>query len=258
MRLSLSISIFVLSLCILAGGARAEEAGLHDLWQEVLQTHVDEQGRVSYKALAAEPDTLNRYLKVLATTQPDSLIQNGKLAYWINAYNAFTVKLILDHYPLKSIRDIKKPWDQKVWKAGGRLYSLNDIEHKILRKDFTEPRIHFAIVCASIGCPDLWNQAYRESSVGEELDAAAKRFLGSPKHLEVDFQTTLIGGQGAVLKMSKIFKWFKKDFTAGGKHSLQSFVLPYVDKASQVAIRSAGEDIKIKYLGYDWNLNDRP
>ena len=250
-----------MGLCILGlcnQGVCGDEADLHDAWHSVLQAHVDEAGSVAYKAIKADPRELDRYLATLARTDPASLSEQGQLAYWINAYNAFTVKLILDHYPIKSIRDIRKPWDQALWTAGGKIYSLNDIEHEILRKRFMEPRIHFAIVCASIGCPSLWNHAYREACLDTELDEAAKRFLGSDKHFDVTTEERFLGGQNVVLKMSSIFKWFKEDFTDDGKTTLQRFVLPYVDKPSKSLIQSEGDRVDIKFLDYDWNLNDRP
>ncbi|MDA1044689.1 MAG: DUF547 domain-containing protein, partial [Verrucomicrobia bacterium] len=244
MRLTTILGICAVGVTLHGVKVFAGDADLHHAWQEVLQVHVDEQGGVTYKALKENPAILNDYLAILASTKPGALSEKGQLTYWINAYNAFTIKLILDNYPIKSIRRIKKPWDQKVWEAGGQLYSLNEIEHGILRKKFNDPRVHFAIVCASIGCPNLWNQAYREASIDDQLDAAARRFIGAPKHFEVSTEKDLLGGQKVVLKMSSIFKWFKGDFTNHGEKTLPDFVLPYVDRSSQIVIESSGEDIK--------------
>lgn len=244
-------------VAVLSSATAAPGESIHTLFDEVLQTHVDKDGYVTYKALKADSTKLDAYLALLARTSPATLDRNGKLSYWINAYNAFTLKLILNHYPLKSIRDIKKPWDQKVWNAGGETLSLNEIEHEILRKTLKEPRIHFAIVCASIGCPSLWNRAYQPEVLDAQLTQAAKRFVGTTKHFDVGYEKTVFGGQKTVVKLSSIFKWFKEDFTEDGKAPLQNFVLPYVDKASAIAVRSAGKNVKISFLDYDWNLNER-
>jgi hypothetical protein len=251
------IAVIFATAWLLGAQSIAAPEELHGLLDGVLQAHVDDEGYVNYKALSANVGPLDAYLKVLERTDPKSLSRDGRLAYWINAYNAFTLKLILNNYPLKSIRDIKKPWDQEVWVAGAKTYSLNAIEHEILRKDYTEPRIHFAIVCASIGCPNLWNHAFREVSVYDELDAAAKRFIRSPKHVNLVFEKSVFGGQKTVLNVSSIFKWFKDDFVTGDHASIADFILPHADKATAIAMRSSGKDIKVGYLDYDWNLNER-
>lgn len=233
-----------------------EPASLHDGWDSILGTHVSDDGLVNYKALLKNPGPLNAYLDVLAKTKASSLSREGKLAYWINAYNAFTVKLILDNYPTTSIRKISKPWKQKVWLAGGTKMSLDEIEHEILRKAFKEPRIHFAIVCASIGCPDLWNRAYTEKAIEKELASAARKFLRSRKHLRVAEETSFVGKRTTVLRVSSIFKWFKKDFVVNGKPDIAAFVASYVDSKTAAAIKAA-ENPKVKFLSYDWNLNEQ-
>ena len=232
-------------------------SNLHIVWDELLQTHVDEEGLVDYKALAKAPGRLDEYLKLLGRTDPASLGRNDRLAYWINAYNAFTIKLILNHYPVKSIKDIPRRWEARNWVAGGKRYSLNQIEHEILRKDFEEPRIHFAIVCASIGCPNLWNRAFAEDELDRQLAQAGKTFFASPKHLRFETRRGAFGGNVSVLNLSRILKWFKEDFTDDGKTSVTDFVLKFVDTSTAAKISQAGDDIKIKYLGYDWGLNEK-
>ena len=132
----------------------------HSLWNDLLQKHVSVQGNVNYKGFKLDYSDLERYLQSLSDNIPNkSWSKAEKLSYWINAYNAYTIKLIIDKYPLKSIKDINRPWDQRFIKLGEKIYTLNDIEHEILRK-MNEPRIHFAIVCASISCPKLQNEAF--------------------------------------------------------------------------------------------------
>ena len=169
----------------------------------------------------------------------DTWTKEDKLAYWINAYNALTIDLILRHYPLKSIKDIKKPWDQRYWKLGNKWYSLNEIEHDILRK-MKEPRIHFAIVCASYSCPKLQNEAYEASRLEEQLTNAAKTFINDPE------KNTITPDK---IALSKIFAWFDKDFLINGTNS----IIDYVNRYSDVKIASKTPK---KFKAYNWSLNE--
>jgi len=163
--------------------------------------------------------------------------KNETLAYWINAYNAFTIKLISDNYPIKSIKDIKNPWDLEFIQIGNKNLSLNEIEHDILRK-LSEPRIHFAIVCASKSCPKLLNEAYIPSKLDLQLTVATEEFLSDKSRNSISQEH---------LKLSKIFKWFTGDFTQNG--SLIDFLNLYTDvKISQKA--------KKTYNDYSWELNE--
>ena len=236
---------------------RPPGADLHKTWDDVLRKHVDQESLVNYKSLKGAQRSLDEYLSLLAQTDPATLNTHGKLAYWINAYNAFTLKLIVEHYPVKSIKDIPRCWETKNWNAGGKMYSLNQIEHEILRKDFEEPRIHFAIVCASIGCPNLWDRAFTEDDIGQQLTEAGKKFFSSPKHFRFETQKSVFGGDVAVMSLSKILKWFKEDFTNGGKQPVTDFVLQYVDSSVANRISNAEGVVKIKYLSYDWGLNEK-
>lgn len=159
------------------------------------------------------------------------------MAYWINAYNAFTVKLILNHYPVESIKDIKRPWDQEFIVLGGRNYSLGEIEHDILRK-MNAPRIHFAINCASYSCPKLANQAYIPQNLEEQLDVAAKTFINdkTKNTITADY-----------IEISKIFKWFSGDF------EFQGTLIDFLNKYSKDKIDN---DAKVKYKEYNWCLNE--
>ncbi len=210
----------------------------HSIWQELLENNVSVNGNVDYKGFKSDTKTLKIYIESLSNIMPTSdWPKNDKLAYWINAYNALTVDLILRSYPLKSIKDIKNPWDQRLWKLGDKLYNLNDIEHEILRK-MNEPRIHFAIVCASVSCPKLQNEAFTASHLEAQLTNATKEFLADTSKNELSENS---------IKLSKIFKWFKKDFEQKG--SLIDFLNTYSDL-------SISESAKKSYKDYNWNLND--
>ncbi|MFD2543369.1 DUF547 domain-containing protein [Lacinutrix gracilariae] len=214
------------------------EAFNHDAWNTLLQKNVSENGNVNYIAFKNNPTELQDYITALGNNMPtDTWTKKDKLAYWINAYNALTIDLIIKNYPVKSIKDIKNPWDQKLWKLGEKWYNLNEIEHEILRK-MNEPRIHFAIVCASFSCPKLQNQAFTASNLEEQLNSATKAFLADSNRNEIASDS---------IKISKIFQWFSKDFKQNG--SLIDFLNTY----SEVQISS---NAKKSYKTYNWNLND--
>lgn len=214
---------------------------VHLMWEELLQKHVSDNGNVNYTSLKNDQKDLLGYLHVLTmmSSHKDfkTLPRKEILAYWINAYNAFTVKLIIDNYPVQSIKDIKDPWDQKFIPINGELISLNDIEHEILRK-MDEPRIHFAIVCASESCPKLLNEAYVADKLEEQLTNATKTFLND------NSKNIITSNQ---LELSKIFKWFTIDFKQQGS------LIDFLNQYSEVLI---SDDAKISYLEYNWDLND--
>lgn len=240
----LTVVLFGLFAVLSAG----KDTGLHKTWDTLLQTYV-KNGHVNYKGFARDVKQLNAYLDTLDKTDISSFPREEKLAYWINAYNAYTVKLILNHYPIKSIRKISRPWKQRICKTAGKTLSLDHIEHKILRKELKEPRIHFAIVCASIGCPDLQSFAFTGERVNEQLDHAAARFFASRKHFY--FETD---GDKVKIYISKIFSWFGDDF-GDNKELKVNFILRYLEKPDAEKIKKAGS-VRMKYLSYDWNLNE--
>ena len=221
----------------------------HSAWAEVLEAHVKD-GRVDYAALKKDPSNLNTYLADLESVSKeafDEWSKRKKLAFWVNAYNAYTVKLIVDNYPVKSIKDLggffSSVFNKKfipLRRLFGGVVSLNTIEHKTLRAKFKEPRIHFALVCASRGCPPLRSEAFRADDLDAQLDGQAKIFLSNPAHNRFDAKT-------GTLHLSKIFRWFEEDFekTAG---SVPKFLSQYLDLP---------EDVRIKYLPYDWSLNKK-
>ncbi len=210
----------------------------HAAWDTLLQKHVDAEGNVDYKGFAKDRTALADYLKVLGQFPiADDADKNERLAYYINLYNAGTIQLILENYPLTSIKDISRPWGKNVIPIGDDMYSLGAIEHKILRK-MNEPRIHFAINCASYSCPKLLNEAYTANKIDAQLEQTTKNFINDPKRntIETDKVT-----------LSKIFNWFKKDFTKNGS------LLEYVDRYAKTTI---DKNAKINYRNYDWSLNE--
>ena len=211
---------------------------IYNLWDSLLSRHVDSKGNVDYKAFKDQEEDLEAYLQAMAEYIPDKNWSKAKtLAFYINLYNAATVNLIIKNYPIKSIRDIKNPWGKKIVPQNGRVLSLGEIEHDILRK-MDDPRVHFAINCASVSCPKLNNVAYSEKNLEEQLEKVSKEFILDPTK-------NIISKDSVVL--SKIFKWYKKDFETKGS------VLEYLNNYLNTPI--AG-DVKIAYLKYDWNLNN--
>ncbi|MFG6685687.1 DUF547 domain-containing protein [Mariniflexile sp. HNIBRBA6329] len=210
----------------------------HDAWDKLLNKHVSNDGLVNYKTFKTDNKALNNYITSLSEHTPnDATSKEEKLTYWINAYNALTIDLILRHYPIKSVKDIKDPWGKRLWKLGGTWYNLNDIEHKILRK-MNEPRIHFAIVCASVSCPKLSNEAYTSESLEQQLTKATKDFLTDISKNSISEDT---------LELSKIFQWFAKDFKQNGD------LIDFLNKYSSIKI---SKKAKINYKDYNWDLNE--
>ena len=208
----------------------------HSSWDKLLRKHVTSAGKVNYKAIKADEASLDAYLKLLSTNPIiKAWSRNEKMAYWINAYNAYTVKLIVDNYPVKSILDLHggKAWDHSWIKLGDKTYTLNDIEHKILRPQFKDPRIHFAVNCAATSCPPILNRAWTAGNLNKTLELQTKKFIN-------DASYNTIGGEVAV---SKIFEWYKEDFG-----ELSAYLNKYA--ASPIA---AGTSINFKE--YDWALN---
>lgn len=211
----------------------------HQVWDGLLKKYVTAAGKVNYKGIKSEMGSLNSYLELLQKNTPtSSWAPKEKMAYWINAYNAFTVKLILDNYPLSSITKLNKPWDTAFIQIGGKSYSLNDIEHKILRPTFKDPRIHFAVNCASVSCPKLLNQAFTAAKLESQLNRQTRAYLNNKQENEI--------GTDA-LKLSKIFDWYKDDFKASGG------VASFVNKYSSVEV---SKDASISYQNYNWGLNE--
>lgn len=248
--------LFVAILMILSTSCQSSPLGKegttppsHLLWDELLKAHVTIDGIVDYQGFIKDKVKLEQYLNALSSSPPDknTWTENEQLAYWINAYNAFTVKLIVDNYPVKSIQDlhptfkiplINTVWHKKFFQIGGEDTSLDQIEHKILRKEFNEPRIHFAINCASVSCPPLRNEAYVAEKLDQQLEEQGRIFINNLPYNKINADK---------VEISSIFKWFKGDFTKNGS------IIDYLNKFSKVQISS---NAKISHLEYNWDLNE--
>jgi hypothetical protein len=221
----------------------------HDLWNVLLKTHVSDSGKVDYAGIKRDSTQFYQYINLLRKAHPDknTWSREERLAYWINAYNAFTVQLIIENYPLESIKDLQSSlavpfinsvWDEVFINIEGNPYSLNDIEHRILRKKFNEPRIHFAINCASGSCPVLRAEAYDPAKIEDQLQEQAILFINDGLRNQI---------AGDRIRISRIFQWFSGDFTKNGG------IIDYLNQFSEVHI---DEDADIGYLEYDWSLNE--
>ena len=239
--------LLLILLLMSTGSAGAES--LHGDWAELLSRHVN-QGVVDYQGFKKDEAALDSYLIQLAKTDPKQLSEQDQLAYWINGYNSYTVKLILDNFkngkPPSSIRRIgglfSNPWKIAFAVMGGTTYTLDNIEHDIIRVRFDEPRIHFAVNCASKSCPILISEAYEGATLDEQLEQSTRDFLENPEHNFLE---------GDTLHVSSIFKWYKEDFN----DDPLSFFLTHTVGALQQQLSSREDQIRIKYADYDWSLN---
>lgn len=251
--------IFSFALALALGGLRAQAAPDHSLLTEVLAAHVRE-GRVDYAALKTDT-RLPRYLAQLAATDPAALASDeARLALWLNAYNAYTLQLIVEKQPAKSITEIgtgglvlgsllkTTAWDIPFATVGGKKYTLNQIEHEVIRGQFKDSRAHFALNCASDSCPVLPTAAYEAESLEAQLDEQGRLFLRDSSRNQFD-----LGSKTAHL--SSIFKWYQKDFGASDREALLA-AAKYAAPEVKQAIEAAPETWKVKYLAYDWSLND--
>lgn len=245
------INLFLLFfLCSTPSVSLGNVDDIHRSYGELLAKYVQD-GVVDYQGFKKEEQKLDQYLALLATTQPEELAHDHQLAFYINAYNAYTIKLILKNFkngrPLQSIKKIgglfTKPWSIKFCEIGGKIYSLDNIEHDIIRPTFKDPRIHFAINCAAKSCPPLISKPYSGDTLDKQLDENAGSFINNPEHNYLKKNT---------LYISKIFKWFAEDFN----NDPISFIQKYAAADLKNQLDTKKEKIKIKYLDYDWSLNN--
>jgi Protein of unknown function, DUF547 len=211
---------------------------MHVGLDSLLQRYVSTDGKVNYRGLKAEQAALTAYLQVLSDHVPtDNTDRSVALAYWINAYNAFTLDLIVRNYPTKSIMrfDGGKTWDVRRIVLGGKKYSLNQIENDIIRPKFKDPRIHFAVNCAARSCPPLHNRAFTATNLEVILDARTRLFINNPAYNSIN---------GTTVRVSKIFEWYAVDFG-----DLRNFLNKYADKPVK---RGAS----IVFQEYNWDLNE--
>ncbi len=218
----------------------------NSIYDELLLKYV-KNGVVDYQGFKDEESKLDQYLKVLEDVKPDTLAPKEQFAFYINAYNAWTIKLILSAYPgVESIKDLgnifKSPWEKKICRINGQVITLDDIEHKILRPRFRDPRVHFAVNCASKGCPPLRSEPYSGKSLDLQLDEMTSSFINNTKYNRLE---------GNTLYVSSIFKWYSEDFN----HDIIGFFLKYAKGDFKRRLEAGKGGIKIKYLKYDWSLN---
>jgi len=209
----------------------------HSEWNSILSSNVSSSGKVNYSGMKNNISKINAYIKQLENlTDQKDWSRNEKLAYWINLYNAATVRLIVQNYPTTTIKNINggKPWDKKVVTIGSKSYSLNQIENDVIRPKFKEPRIHFAVNCAAVSCPKIMNSAFMPDKLNKQLTKQAKAFInGSKNNITAD-----------KVVISKIFEWYAGDFG--------SSIIDYLNKYSTTKINS---DATISYNNYNWDLN---
>ena len=229
------IIMFVMGMAPYITGAQPDFKN----WDNFLQKYVSATGEVDYKAIKAQKKELEAIIKAFSSVKVASTWhKNDQLAFWINAYNAFTIDLIIQHYPLKSIQQLDggKPWDVKRIVIGGKKYSLNNIENDIIRPQFKDARIHFAVNCAARSCPPLLNRAFMGNTLDTQLDMVAKKFIQHKSYQTIT---------ASKLTLSKIFEWYSADF---------GDVVTFVNKYSSVKVQKGAT---IVYKEYDWSLNGK-
>ena len=207
-------------------------------YNQFLGKYVSDKGNVNYDKIKTNKTELDAIIKQFEKLQPtDKWSKNEKLAYYINAYNVYTLKVVIDNYPTKSIKDIDNAWDKKIVQSGKSKISLSDLEHKILRK-MNEPRIHFAINCASFSCPNLLNEAFVPERLDKQLETATKSFINDKT------KNTIAVNE---IKISEIFNWFGGDFK-----TKNTTIIDFLNNYSTVKI---DKKAKVKFLDYNWSLN---
>lgn len=265
--------LLMTGLLVLPAAPLAAQAFDHSAFDSVLARYVAD-GRVDYAALKANRGELDRYLESIGSVAPQEFQawdETAQIAFLINAYNGYTLQLIIDHYPISggglikrifypdnSIRQIGGAFDEIRHRVAGAELTLDDIEHGRLRSDYAEPRIHFALVCAAVSCPPLRREAYRGHRLDAQLDDQARRFLNDPRHNRYE------PGRGRVY-LSKIFEWFGQDFQDfapdrgyRGDQTLRgvlAFTARYLPDRVAGFLRSG--DYRVEFLDYDWTLNDQ-
>jgi hypothetical protein len=225
----------------------AAATGVHVIWAELLSKYV-RAGGVDYTGFKSDENRLDQYLKVLEQTDSKTLPRKEQFAYYVNAYNAWTIKLILSAYPgVTSIKDLgtfwQSPWQKKFVRIDGDVITLDDIEHQILRPRFKDPRVHFAINCSAVSCPPLRSEPYLGNSLDLQLDQATRSFLNNPNNYRL---------KDHAFYVSRIFKWFAEDFS----NDVLKFYLKFAQDDLKKKLAEKKDVIQIKFLNYDWSLND--
>jgi len=239
------LSLFISSLLV-APQVWPEIVVDHSLYGELLKKYVKDDV-VNYQGFKNEESKLDQYIKVLEKVDSSSLSRDEQFSFYINAYNAWTIKLILSKYPdIHSIKELgsifKSPWKKKIARIDGDIITLDDIEHNIIRPRFKDSRVHFVVNCASKGCPPLRSEPYRGDILNTQLDEMTGSFINHPdKNYITD----------NILYVSQIFKWYKEDFSEG----ILNFFLKYSKGALKRELEEQKDNLQVKYLDYDWSLN---
>lgn len=240
-----SMLIAIAGLWIGAAAANAADVD-NAVFATLLQRHVKD-GVVDYRGFKDDQALLNRYLDTLAAVDPQTLSKDQQFAFYVNAYNAWTIQLILSRYPdIGSIKELgslfKSPWKKKIARIDGRMLTLDQIEHDILRKRFKDPRVHFAVNCASKGCPPLLGEPFTGRHLDEQLSRVAKAFINDSRFNRLE---------GDILWVSKIFDWFAQDFN----DDVIGYFIQVADPPLAGQLVKNKARIRVAYLDYDWSLN---
>lgn len=255
MLLEVKLMALAAASSLLAGPAHAQTFD-HSPFDELLKKHVV-KGMVDYEEFAGS-GTFKEYLESLEHADVSKLADRDRLAFWINAYNAYTIALINKYEERASIKNIaegvgferaKGPWKQPIVKAGGKTYTLDEVEHEIIRKQFREPRIHFALVCAAMSCPLLRSEAYTGAKLDAQLDSQARGFVRD------ETRGSWVDTKKAIVHASRIFDWFKDDF-GGNDAALGHYIAQYYPESPEKQLLLGGH-FKMEFLEYDWTLNSR-
>ncbi len=243
--ISIVTTILIAGIWVAATSVHAAQVD-HALFASLLSSHVKD-GVVDYKGFKDDEAILDRYLDALAAVDPEPLSPDDQFAFFVNAYNAWTIKLILSRYPdIRSIKDLgslfSSPWKKNIARIDGNTMTLDQIEHDILRKRFKDPRVHFAVNCASKSCPPLQGEPFAGSLLNDQLNQAAKAFINTPRFNRLE---------GNTLWVSKIFDWFPEDFD----DDVIGYFIKFADLPMRNQLEKNKARIKVKYLDYDWTLN---
>jgi len=221
----------------------------HSAFDALLARHVDGDGWVDYDGLQADAAALDGYIEAIAQAPLDTLGRDARLALLLNAYNAFTLQLILEHYPIAGIRSVPSAerWDAVRWKIGGQTWSLTQIEHEQIRANFSEARIHFALVCAAVGCPPLRNEAFTAERLETQLQEQTEYVHGHPTWFDFDPESN-------VVRLTQLYLWYGGDFeqVAGGALEFAARYSPELKAAT-----ASGATPRIVWIEYDWSLNSK-
>jgi hypothetical protein len=241
-----STATILFLLLTMQAGLAAEKHVDNTIWSELLAKYVG-GGVVDYAGFQQDEDKLDLYLEELGSHDPEQLSSKARFAFYVNVYNAWTVKLILSAYPdIESIKELgnifRTAWEKPIVQLANGTFTLDDIEHGILRPQFNDPRIHFVVNCASISCPPLRSEPYTAERLEEQLEDATRRFLNDPRNYRLE---------GNDFYVSRLFKWYGEDFN----NDAVGFYLAYADRDLKARLQAAGQALSVSYLKYDWGLN---